>query len=870
MNSVNSQADGGDSDVLVLQESTQVVERCTKFVHSGNSLRGHPLSDIEDLRLQQGLIIKDLLFCLLGYEGFYIRYSQRYDPYDVNLKIQGAEFKIAKNLDISLKIVTKKLVKFGKMYTGLLGFIEYYNTERFGRIIQRLCMIILEFIDFYQQNMVKIEHEFKFNKSFNLNIFESIVNQEISNKICHLYDIITEIHSITQEKQLIHLHHQQHQNSIDNNDFQYDNLVNIVRDSLQTGNLEINVDTSKFPCCKGGLVLKIIQTRINNYKGDSDSLLYLTSVFDSVSQDYIHMLNNWLMNGEIDDPFDEFLIKKNQVPTNFTEIFDTKSEHYWNELFIIRSDDLIEQLSSVEIQKRILYTGKLLNIFKKSTGLHNFDNFQEAKLKPIRELRDLELKIDIFYIRANKLFLKLLFDGYHFSNIIKQFQSLFLFKDCFKIDKFIDQCFGDLIKNKGSTSLASVRRHYDNQFIRKNKLSKSNHDNELWLKPLTSIDDVLITNQKFTISQSNFFDGAMEIMNVEAFDAERVFKGNNTFENFINITLNKQKSKPKDHTTSNSYDRYHLDEYLISHVDLAIDLPFPLNLVINQQMAYRYELMFKLLMIIKFLSKFNELSWREINFSEVWTFKNFDPSIKILIRKCRVLNKRIGTFLNELMLYVNFDVIESNYNNLNQTIDTIKDKMNQVEPANIDNEKLNDTNWNSFNGNQSAFTHNTFGNYKNANSIFDNMIANGKKESKTNQNRYDTSFEHLIDQLYEYLNTILNDTFINKPILLSLLKKMFDIIILVNHRLNGYMKRLITCNEELFQKYSQDHPERFEGISLDGDLIRTRFDKMNKTVFEFMRIFDDNLVEIVTALKRHGETETKLALILSERLETLL
>lgn len=857
MTSFTSQVGVSEVDILLLTESNNVVGSCTKLIQSPNPIRGHPLNDIADLRLQQGLIIKDLLFCLLGNEGFYIRYSNKYDPTNIDIKIQGAEFKTAKNLDISLKIVTKKLVKYGKYYSALLGFIEYYNNEKFGKVIQRLCMKILEFIQFYQQVIMKLESEFKFNINFNLNILESVIKQEVANQITHLYDIISEIHQVTQEK------HLQQQQQLANENHEYNNFVNIVRDSIRTGIVDINVDTVQFPVCKGGLVLKIIQNRINNFKGDSASLQYLTSVFNSVSEDYIFMLNNWLMNGEIDDPFDEFLIKQKQVSANFAEIFDTKTEHYWNELFIIRADGLIEQLSSPEIQKRILFTGKLLNIFKKATGLHNFDNLQEIKLNPIEILQDLELKIDSFYNRANKLMLKLLFDGYHFQNVVKQFQSSFLFKDCHNMDVFIEQCFPELLKNKGTTSITSVKRHYDDRFIKTEETL-----NKPGLMPVTSIDDIIINNQKFTISQSNFFDGAMEIMNVEAFDTERVFEGNQSFQNFINSTLNRhQQQSPVDRRNANNYDRYHIDDYLITYVDLAIELPFPLNLVINQQMAYRYELMFKLLMIIKFLNRFNESTWREINSSEVWTFPRFDPSIKTMIKRCRILNKQIRSFLNELMTYINFDVIEANYVNLNQTIESLKIKMNEVE---TDNDTAGTTNSPQLNGNRFSSKYSSFGNYKNTNSIFDEMVSNRQKENRAGRNECDTGFEHLIDRLYEYVNTILNDSFINKPILLDLLKRMFDIIVLTNHRLNGYMKRLITCNEELFQKYSLEHPTKFDGISLDPELIRSRFDKMDGMITELMTKFNDNLVEFVRALKTHGESETKLVLILSERLETLL
>ena len=45
------------------------------------------------------------------------------------------------------------------------------------------------------------------------------------------------------------------------------------------------------------------------------------------------MLNQWLLEGVINDPFDEFMIREKRVPDSFMEIFQSKSEYYWNELF---------------------------------------------------------------------------------------------------------------------------------------------------------------------------------------------------------------------------------------------------------------------------------------------------------------------------------------------------------------------------------------------------------------------------------------------------------------------------------------------------------------------------------------------------------
>jgi hypothetical protein len=216
--------------------------------------------------------------------------------------------------------------------------------------------------------------------------------------------------------------------------------------------------------------------------------------------------------------------------------------------------------------------------------------------------------------------------------------------------------------------------------------------------------------------------------------------------------------------------------------------------------------------------------------------------------------------MNELLYYLNFDVIELNFNNLEQALENIQTKLATEE---LD---FSETTSNAYKG--FGYSQNSYGNFKNTNSIFDDMISNQQKEHKTHQTKDITSVEYLISTLGDYLNTIVNDALITKPVLLNLLKRLLDIIILVNHYLNSMKKKLILCNFELYEQFSTDYPNKFDGQSMDNDLVRQRFDRTNEILTQFMTQFNDCLAEFVTALKRYGETETKLVLILGERLQS--
>lgn len=827
-----------------LRLSIPTVTGSTKYEFTTGSkvIRGPRLSEVTDLRTQQRYIIEDLIYCFLGKEGFYIRYSTNYDPDDVNQKLDGINFKIAKKLDISLKATTKKLVIVGKYYTSLKAFVEVYNTSTFGRTIQSLCEVICDFMDYYTQVIRQLQDEFECNTNFNINSLESFLLKRVLNKLSHFNEIIVHIHLIT--KQRIE--------EFKNPSPLHDQFIHDFRESIQSGEgtNNINIDATRFNACKGGLVLQIIQNRINDFKGDSESLDFLTLLFDMVSQDYIRMLNTWLLNGEIDDPFDEFFIKQKQISENYAEFFHEKSEHYWNDLFVLKSDGLIEQLSLPEIQSKILITGKLLNIFKICTSLVNFDELDEHKLSPIEVLRDVEYKIEFFYKRANKLFMKMLFEGLNFTAVLEQLQSLFLFKNCSQFDSFLDQCLLELKTRKNEVTASGVSRRYL-QKIKGAERQAVSFFHSSYEKPFVLINNILLANLKFSFSSQNIFEIAMEINRPEPLDTNTSVL--NTPHQRSKIIDPEPVQSSTDQNTAKK-GSVHLDQFLVSYINLSVELPFPLNLVIDEQMGYRYELPFKFLAMTKFLTKLNTSTWVELHNSKVWNFKNYSPATKLLVRKCKVLNKSVGNFLKELLAYINFDVTEPNYHDLNEAIHSIKSKTNQNEDSEIESESQN---------NDIKFSYQQ--NYRNTNNIFDKMIAKTSKNNDTSS-EVDVSFMRLIESIQECSSKIIQDIFITNPRLLDHLKRLFDIATMVHRCLKSFKLKLVSSNEELYEQYITKHPGEFTDILLDTDHTQLKINKMSLAITDLMAIFNDALAGFVQSLQLFGETRNSQALKLSERL----
>ena len=800
-------------------------------IYKSQKIAGPLLSQISNLNIQQALIIRELLFTLLGHEGHYIQYSKRYDPTSQISRIEGPDYKIAKNLDISLKVITKKLVKFGKFYSGLKSFIQVFDNNKFGKIVQKFCSEVRKFLSSYQQVLINVEHEFKFNKNFNLNMLDLLLHQEISNEMTHLYQIGIEISRITEERQKMS------QAEIMGN-FEPTTLANTSMNGI---NSEPNLYYGKFDCCKGGLLLQVIQERMVYYKGDPTSLDFLTQLFDIVSSDYIGMLNQWLLEGVINDPFDEFMIREKRMPDSFMEIFQSKSEYYWNELFLIKIDGLLNQFQNSTIQSKILNTGKYLNIFKRCTGLHNFESLKE-KLTTITNLAapDLELKIDEFYHRANKMLMKLLFDGYNFPSVVNIFQRLFLFADSFQIDNFIDSTFSELKRGKLKISVSRLQKQYDDIF-------KEKIENKVGVRP--SVYDVLKKNQKLSVTSESLYKVVEELMEK---NLDYLISDNNLRGIFHRVASLRDDLRLTILSTADSATENVKDEPTITSVDLTIPLPFPLNLVLNQQLSYQYEIMFKLLINIKFISKYNSSNWQEMNYSKIWTNSHFNSSVKKWILRCRVLHSRICSFIHELENYIVHDVIEHNFEEIKNLIHTTATNLATSELGS----DINDEGDNIFNG---SLIRGTFNN----NSIFDSKVH---KHRTTTYVEGISTVEQLIQKFLDYSSTLLNDSLLTREESLRQLRKMLDFIFHFNNYIVQVKKVLVLLNHELFNEYSKEFPTKFEK-PMDQELIDKRFANLSDTFLMQYEKFGENLVTFLATIKQVGERENQGLLELSNRLE---
>lgn len=824
------------------------------------------LSEAADLQTQQCAIIKDVLLGLLGYEGTYVRFSDKFNPDLLHDRIHGPDHKIAKHIDVSLKAITKKLLRYGKYIYGLKSFSEVYNQPRFGRVNQKLCSEIVILIKQYKETVLNFEESFKFNPSFTLNQMSNEMSLKLSDRISHLYEIIIAVHTESEGRNyaLREATSSATMSSTSSRTANFDSFLQTIKNDIHLmGPIDVSTDTNSFEVCKGGLVLQIIQNRMNQFSGDAVSFSFLSRVFDAVSKDYIYLLNLWLSRGEVDDPFEEFFVKKNNLPSN---IFYSNIEKYWDELYVIKLDGIIDQFASKDLQMKVLLTGKYLSILKQSTGVasldHIFDTISGTLIPhPIESLHapDITLKILQYYKRANNLLLKLLFEGYNFTSLMENIHQIFLLKDSYKIDIFLDRSFHDLARNKYHTSITKTIKCYNDIFLLDKKKSHvSEVQQDTWRRSC-SINDVLRLCETFNFDSTSFYDMARDIINIKSIDTDNT-QGNESASSAIKKIVRKslqrrQLSLAEMHDRSSSVS---IDNLAIVGANIDLELPFPLGLIVGENSVFEYQLLFKLQMILKFASKSMDESWKDINLSTVWKYKGFSSPVRKMILRCRSLNARMKNFMNEIQNYINFSITDPNYLSLVESLKKLE--------SSIRSEKQNSTLVNRVESIHLLRRHR----HKNSSVFDEKIVASGHGQASLgNIKKYDScDVYEMTQKIGTYLNNIVRDSMVTSDKLLSCIKVLLDCIIHFAITVSRLKKTLILMDEHLLRSFAKDFPEKFSKIEFNESLVNSRIAGLNEVLTKHWRKFNNSLMVFIEALKEVA-SENLSFFSLIERLQVI-
>ncbi|AMD21179.1 HEL101Cp [Eremothecium sinecaudum] len=667
---------GGDNDSFFSRLSNY-----QPITHTELKVKSYPLDQIVNQSVQESLVIRDLLHVLVGYEGVYIRYNNSYDPtkrdngtmlYD----IIGPDFKIAKNMDPSLKSVAKRISKTGRLYVILSEFISRFELTKFGTVIHRLCSVIREFIqDEYLPFIVgRMERSFREDTCFGIQIMEQMLNEEIVYRARLLYELVVNV-----------MKEMERRDKMDLAKADFDNFMQDLKMGGENGSSDdssvngmLVTDTRVSPVAKGGVVLQILLEKLRKNWGDHRNLQFLRHVWTKVSEPYCEMLNAWLVKGELNDPYGEFLISNTSTDGNIA-LNSINSERLWDTQYVIRKEGLTEQFQDRQLQYKVLMTGKLLNLFKqccRSTALLPDVDEQEGVVKEIPEGTQLLVYLDKWYQRANNMCWELFQDGYQLPKALYQFHRHFMLynNEDFQ-NKFFGRSMIELTRSKSKSIELRLQRTWQ-QYQR--YCVTTGQDLVLQLTTLRldpmSLADVIMqfeeNDETETALPTNSIPAPTLFASSTAVTRNSLFQARN-FTSLKDMLLRDLEAPPhsagslSDASGQTSPNTPKKPLHSIHHLQFDIIIPFPLNTLISKPFVVEYQIVQRHLLLLLYYNHLLEDTWFETN--KVWPARPQSP-IRGTLKRARVLHNYLAQLLKALYEYTAYDVIDPDWRRLTSVI----------------------------------------------------------------------------------------------------------------------------------------------------------------------------------------------------------
>ncbi|SCU86958.1 LAFA_0E03906g1_1 [Lachancea sp. 'fantastica'] len=622
-------------------------------------IKSYPLNQIKNQRVQEALVVRDLLNVLVGLEGVYIRYNNSYQP-ELGLQddIRGPDFRIAKNMDLSLKSFAKWIVKFGKIYVVLTRFSERYSEPVYGSVMHRLCFEIRQFLtyDYVRSIIEQAEAEFQTNPLFSIRGLGQLLTQNCAYKAQLLYDLVQEIMREMNRRALMDREQADFQNFMQ--DLKRDTYNN--NSSLKNETSALFITDSRINIhARGGVILQMIQDTINLHRGNERNVSFLQKLFEDVSVQYCSMLDSWLTNGSLEDPYGEFMVADTAKSSSRQEALrlnSLNSERLWDTQYVIRKDGILNDFDKGNIAFKVLMTGKLLDLFRNCCDLQTtMGILPNEKLKyPLNRLpqrTELLLYVDSHYSRANKLAHVLFYTGYDLPRVLQEFHHNFLlFNNPGFFKKFFNRSLVELTKLRNGSVIEKLRRTF-----REYQSSREEENNKVVL-PLMNLQ-----------LDESCFQRVIEQFSSETStdnDNANLLQASN-FGNLRDLLL--RDLDVQEMSEGNQSKRTEFD-YSIHHLQFEIIVPYPFNTIISRTCIFQYQAIQRYLLLLHYYNKVLEDTWFEINKSKIWRHPGFNKDVHLWIRRCRVLHFRMAQFMKLMLEYTSLDVIQNGWSDLEKQI----------------------------------------------------------------------------------------------------------------------------------------------------------------------------------------------------------
>ncbi|KAK4577976.1 hypothetical protein RGQ29_028207 [Quercus rubra] len=511
-----------------------------------------------DAAVQELIVIDDLLSAMVGIEGRYILIKR------VRGKEDNVTFQVDPSMDLALQELAKKIFPLCESFMMINQFVESRSQFKNGLVNHAFAAALRALLLDYQAMVAQLEHQFQLGRLSMQGLW--FYCQPMMGSMQALSTVIQK------------------------------------------------ASTNNFA---GSAVLNLLQSQAKAMAGDNAVRSLLEKMTQCASNAYLGILERWVYEGVIDDPYGEFFIAENKSlqKESLTLDYDAK---FWRQRYSLK-DGIPSFLAN--IAGKILTTGKYLNVMRECGHHVQVPVSENSKLMIFGSNHHYLECIKAAYDFASSELLNLIKEKYDLIGKLRSIKHYLLLDQGDFLVHFMDISRDELTKKIDEISVEKLQSLLD-----------------LALRTTAAAADPCNEDLTCCVERSSLLKRLGALKDLEA---SRTFSDGIDLEEPVSVTG-------------------------LETFSLSYKVQWPLSIVISRKALTKYQLIFRFLFHCKHVDRQLCGAWQV--HQGVRALKMRGTAISRSSLLCRSMLK----FINSLLHYLTFEVLEPNWHIMHSRLQTAK------------------------------------------------------------------------------------------------------------------------------------------------------------------------------------------------------
>ncbi|XP_048322401.2 gamma-tubulin complex component 2 isoform X2 [Ziziphus jujuba] len=508
--------------------------------------------------VQELIVIDDLLSALVGIEGRYISIKR------VRGKEDSFAFQVDTSMDLALQELAKRIFPLCESFMLINHFVESRSQFKNGLVNHAFAAALRALLLDYQAMVAQLEHQFRLGRLSLQGLW--FFCQPMMGSMQALYTVIQKASA---------------------NNF------------------------------AGSAVLNLLQSQARAMAGDSAVRSLLEKMVQCASNAYLGILERWVYEGVIDDPYGEFFIAENKSlqKESLTQDYDAK---YWRQRYSLK-DGIPSFLAN--ISGTILTTGKYLNVMRECGHHVQVPASENTKLMSFGTNHHYLECIKAAYDFASNELLNLIKEKYDLMGKLRSIKHYLLLDQGDFLVHFMDIARDELTKKLDEISVEKLQSLLD-----------------LALRTTAAVADPCHEDLTCCVETSSLLK---RLGTFKDLGNSRTVPHGNDIEEPVSVTG-------------------------LETFSLSYKVRWPLSIVISRKALTKYQLIFRFLFRCKHVDR---------QLCGAWQIHQGVRSLKMrgtAIPRSSLLCRSMLKFINSLLHYLTFEVLEPNWHVMHNRLQTAK------------------------------------------------------------------------------------------------------------------------------------------------------------------------------------------------------